>query len=215
MNKDNWMEFVQSYWRARAYWQYFNLIGKEGFGDLSKIFFDWIGTAVRNELLMKLDHCVHLAGMIADEHDVGDAARNTLERLRAVHAKGDTRDRSELSFEDCGIKPFRDKLIAHPLNVGKAVLGKPEYKISLSLATVEQTLNLIKQFADEAEQHNLPHWESSCKENIGFVEASFSSIACAIEAAAKYESLKHEIALKGRAMVEWNWEKDEIVILPS
>jgi len=120
-----------------------------------------IALAVRNELLMQIAKSVKLCEEVAKVCVVGADAAVTLEEIKALAAKGDTRDRSVLEYPDCGVMPFRDKVLAHPLSQIKALHGKEPYRIDLQWATVEATLAKIQRFADQVEKHNAPRWELS------------------------------------------------------
>jgi hypothetical protein len=209
MEKEKWMKFINHLWLTMSYWQLTKAC-KEN--NPPGLFFELASHAFRNELLMQIDHSVHLCRQIAANYDVGSAAEKTLKEINDLHQQGETSDRAALVFEDCGVKPFRDKVLAHPLGHIKELLGKGKYELSLKWATVEQTLNKIKQFADEVEQHNLAKWDlTSYKERVDAVDFGFQQIMLALKNAAKYDQLK--LAVSGKVeRVYRDWEKDEIVI---
>jgi hypothetical protein len=191
------MKFIHSYWAMISYWEIIKLYRKHA---LPGAFFNLTMLACRNELLMRIAHTVHLCRQIAKEYDVGPDARTTLAEIEALFERGDTPDRSALNFDDCGVKPFRDKVLAHPLNQTKAVLGKQGYQISLKWATVEETLSKIKEFANEVEGHNLGSgkWHSATlKDEVIGLEPAFMDVKLALEAAAKFDRLRRAILIKG------------------
>jgi hypothetical protein len=155
MDKEKWMKFINHLWLTTSYWQLAKACRAT---NPSGWFFELASFAFRNELLWGIDHGVHICREIAKNCDVGDAARKTLEEINDLHQKGETRDRNALVFEDCGVKVYRDKVLGHPADHIKELLGKDNYEFSLKWATVEETLNKIKRFADEVEQHNLGKW---------------------------------------------------------
>jgi hypothetical protein len=210
MDKDKWMAFIEHLWATIGYWQLVNYFRET---NLSGSFFIFTRIAVRDKLLMLIAHSVHLCEEIAKEFDVGSHARETLEEIKVLYEKGDTRDRSVLTFEDCGVKAYRDKLLAHPLDHIKELLGKDQYQISLKWETIEQTLEKIKEFCDEVEVHHSGSWAmSTYKVEVPDVEVGIQAIRVAIERADKYETLQRKVALKGKATVFFDWQKDELVL---
>jgi hypothetical protein len=212
MDEQKWMTFINYYWSIVSFWE---IIKAYRTKELQGPFFSFSALATRNELLMRIAHAVKLCEEIAKEYDVGVEAHQTLGEIKALFAKGDTPDHSVLKFEDCGIKPFRDKILAHPLNQTKAVLGKPKYEISLKWDTVEKTLERIKVFAGQVEEHYRQTGHLTCstyKDEIGDMETAFRAVTIAMEDAEKYDKLKREIASKGKATVILDWNTREIVV---
>ena len=210
MDKDKWMTFINHLWLTIGYRQ---LVKAYVENQLGGIFFDLTGMAIRNELLMRIAHTVHLCEQIAEKFDVGNEARKTLTEILDLYKKGDSRDnRSVLKFEDCGVKPFRDKVLAHPLDHIKELLGKPQYQISLKWDTVDHTLHKIKEFCDQVERHNTSSWDMvSYKDEVAAVDFAFQKIMWSLTEAAKHNKLKHDIGIRGKK-VYWDCQKDEIVI---
>jgi hypothetical protein len=212
MDEQKWAIFVNHYCCVISFWE---IIKAYRTKKLRGAFFSFLGLAARNELLMRIAHSVKLCEEIVKEYDVGDDAKFTLGEIKSLFEKGDTPDRSALKFENCGIKPFRDKILAHPLNQTKAVLGKPEYEISLQWETVEATLSKIKVFADQVEEHyrQAGRWNvATYKDGIAEVEDDFRAVMAAMEDGEKYNKLRREVMLKGKATVSMDWKKREIVI---
>ncbi len=211
MEEAKWMTFINHLWAALFYWELIKQYRKH---ELPGPFFSLSALATRNEFLMRIDHAVHLCREIAKEYDVGDQANKTLEEIVTLFERGDTLDRSVLKFEDCGLKPYRDKVLAHPANKIKELLGKERCEISLKWDTVEQTLNKIKKFADQVEQHNSRSgkWNfSTYKEDAGAMETAFRAVTIALEDAAEHDLLKRDIMLKGgRATVTLDWQTRKI-----
>jgi len=214
MDENKWMAFIYSYWSMLSYWEMIKGYRKH---DLQGAFWSLNALACRNELLMRIAHSVHLCEEIAKEYEVGVAAMKTLDEIKVLFARGDTRDHKVLRFDDCGVKPFRDKILAHPLNQLKAVLGKPNYEILLKWGTVEKTFRKIKEFADQVEAHmsHSGRWGfSTYKDELGDVDIEFKSVTRALEDAQKHDKLKLAIKLKGgRATVSCGWRHDDEVVL--
>jgi hypothetical protein len=213
MDEQKWMIFIEHYWGTMSYWELIKLFREQA---LPGAFFSLSALAIRNEFLMRIDHAVHLGEVIAGEYDVGEDAKRTLGEMKALYQKGDTKDRASLDFKDCGIKPFRDKVLAHPLCKIKSVLGKGEYQIALRWETVEWTLGLIRHFADQVEGHHrgLGTWDfSTHKGEMADVQTSFRAVLRAQEDAAKFDALKLAVSLKGgRAAVVRNLQTDEVSV---
>jgi hypothetical protein len=194
VDEEKWMIFIGHLWGTVYYWELYRT------HELPGAFFSLTALAARNELLMRIAHAVHLCQEVAKEQDVGDEAKAALDEMLTLFERGDTLDRSVLTFEDCGVKPYRDKVLAHPLNNIKRLLGKDTYQISLKWATVEQTMNKIKQFADHVEQHNSSSGKSSWstyKEDTGEMQRAFRAVTRALEDAAEYDLLKRQLIQKG------------------
>jgi hypothetical protein len=213
MSKDNWMKFINGIWTLVAYWRWLQHFREASDQFPRTLYFTLTVQAVRNELLMSVAHTVHLCDEIAKNHDIGSAAAASVKEIQTLYAKGDTPDRSTLIFDDCGVKPFRDKVLAHPLNDIKATLGKPEYQISLKWETVEETIAKINRFCDEVEAHNRADWDMSTYRggDIG-MDVGFSHLIRAFKALEKFENLKLEIGKKGNPRVHLDWNLDEVVI---
>ena len=215
MDETKWMTFIHQFWGALSYWELMKMYRKY---ELHGAFFSLSALASRNELLMRIAHVVHLCKEVAKAYDIGNEATTTLAEIKKLYEKGDTPDRSVLQFEDCGVKPFRDKVLAHPLNPTKALLGKSECQILLKWDTVEQTLAKIREFADQVEEHNLRagQWDfSTYKDAVDGVDVAFSAVMIALEDAAKYDRLQLAIKLKGgKATVSCDWRSgnDDIVV---
>jgi len=208
MNKEKWMIFIQHLWATVGYWQLVKLYRDN---HLPGSFFKFTAYALRDKLLMQLANSVHLCAEIAEKHEVGEKARTTLEQIKTVYRKGEA-DYRALRFEDCGIKPYRDKVLAHPAAIIKELFGKEQYQISLRWETIDQTLEKIKQFADEVEAHHAATWEmSTFKQDVG-VETGFRSLMIGLDNGEKYDKLKLSVALKGKPKVYVDWEKNEIVV---
>jgi hypothetical protein len=209
MNKDKWMIFIDHLWSVIAYWQLANLYRNE---KLTGSFFQLTAIAIRNELLMRIAHTVHICEDIAKNYDVGEEATATLEEAKALFDKGNTDDRSALAFDDCGVKVYRDKIIGHPLNVIKAVLGKEEYKINLKWETVAETLEKLKLFASQVEDHYSESWEfSTYKEEVNGIDADFNEVIHSLKEAADYDKLKLEVTKRGRPRIMWDWQTGKFV----
>jgi hypothetical protein len=211
MDEQRWMIFINHYWLTIAYRDILKHFRE---GKLQGMFFGLCAVACQHELLMMIAHAVHLCEEVSKEYDVGPDAMKVLAELKALYAQGDSKNQAKLNFDDCGIKPFRDKLLAHPLNQIKMVLGKPEYHIDLKWDTIEATLNKIKEFAHHVEEHHgrLGQWNFwTDKGSVGSVEVALTQVTLEVEDAAKYEKLKREIGL-GKKLVKWDWNKDEILV---
>ena len=209
MDKGKWMTFINHLWVTIGYWHLLNAYKQNA---LQEVFFDLTGLAVRNEFLMRIAHTVHLCQEIDKEFDVGPDAQNTLKEVVQLYEKGDSLDRRVMTFKDCGIKPFQDKVLAHPLDHIKELLGKPPYHISVKWETMEETLEKIKQFCDLVERHHAGSWDlTSYKDEVRAVDVAFQKVMWGLKEGAKYEMLKQEVGLRGEK-VHWDPQKDEIVI---
>jgi hypothetical protein len=102
------------------------------------------------------------------------------------------------------------------VNKIRELLGKERYEISLKWDTVEQTLNKIKEFADQVERHNSRsgQWNlSTYKEDTGDMERAFRPVTIALENAAEYDLLKRDVMLKGgKATVTLDWQSRKIKV---
>jgi len=117
-------------------------------------------------------------------------------------------------FDDCGVGPFRDKCLGHPLNHIKRLLGKQEYVISLRWETVERTFEKIKQFFNEVEEHYVGDWNlSSWKQEVNGVEDCFERVVIGLGLGDKYERLMRVVMTKGTCKVSWDWQKREIIVM--
>ncbi len=211
MDEEKWMAFIHDFWGTLSYWKLIKLYQAN---ELSGSFFMLSALATRNELLMRIAHTVHLCEEIAKEYDVGADAEKALQEIRKLYAQGDTPNRSALNFEDCGVKPYRDKILAHPLDTLKEILGKGRYEISLKWETVEKTLDKIREFANEVEAHytEIGKWDFETHKDVGGIEIGFDSLMIAMKDAAKYDRLKLAVRLKGRSVVVYDRQADEIVV---
>lgn len=209
LNKDRWMTFIDHLWSVVAYGQLINLYQKT---PLPGSFFHLTALAVRNELLMRIAHTVHLCEVIADKHDVGPAASATLNEIKVLYERGYTDNKSALTFDDCGVKVFRDKVLGHPLNTIKTTLGKDEYQISLKWETVEETLSKLKLFATQVEMHYLDDWDfSTAKDEVIGVDDDFNHVISSLREAEDYDNLKFEISKRGSPRISWDWQKRAFV----
>jgi hypothetical protein len=163
---------------------------------------------------MGISRIVQLCKEIGKNYDIGSAAQAALKDIESLYAKGEIPDdRMALVFEDCGVKVFRDKQLAHPLNEIKATLGKPNYQISMKWTTVEETIGKINKFCDEVEAHHRNDWGLTTYrgEHVGD-DSGCSYVVRLIEKAGKWEHLKAQIAEKGSLMVHWDWNAGVLVI---
>jgi hypothetical protein len=89
------------------------------------------------------------------------------------------------------------------------MLGKTPYEFSLKWDTVQQTLDKIRQFADEVEQNRQEagEWDfSTHKGEVPGVKSDFEGLMIAISDGAKYHQLRQAILAKGgRASVACDW----------
>ncbi len=211
MDETQWMVFINQYWGTLVYWQLIQLYRQH---KPKGPFFGLTALACRDKLLLGLAHCVDLSREIARYYDVGPEAKKTVEEIVRLYQKGESSNRSEVQFEDCGIKVFRDKILAHPLDHIKEALGKPEYAISLQWQTVEDTLSKLRQFADQVEAHHSRHWNMlTVKEDVGGIDIAFTAVMVALEYAEKFRDLQRILIDKGgRASVHGDVANDQIVV---
>jgi len=165
---------------------------------------------------MSIARIVHLCREIAKNHDIGGAAQAVLKDIESLYANAKEDmpdDRTSLNFEDCGVKPYRDKLLAHPLNEIKAALGKPKYQISVKWKTVEDTIAKINEFCDEVEAHYQQEWNVSTYrgEHVG-EDLGCSYLVRLADESEKWDRLKIKIAKKGNPRVHWDLNADKLVI---
>jgi len=109
MDKEKWMIFVNSYFGMITYRGLVKLYQQH---PLEGEFFYLNRLACQNELLMRIAAVVKLCQEMA-KYDVGSDALKALEELKAIYAKGyEGGDRSSVNFLDCGVLPYRDKVVA-------------------------------------------------------------------------------------------------------
>ena len=96
----------------------------------------------------------------------------------------------------------------------KELLGKPNYTVSLQWQTVEETLNKLKQFADEVETHLSRHLKiSTVKDEIAGIDTAFAGVMIALEYATKFRELQRILIDKGGRAMVWNdLAHDQIVV---
>jgi hypothetical protein len=211
LDKDKWIEIVDHLCVTLVDLQLVQLYRKKAPRDH---FFEYTYRALLNDLLMRIAHTVHICQEVASEFHIGQNAKSTLDEIIALFSKGNSKDRSALIFDDCGIGPFREKCLGHPLNPIKRLLGKQEYVISLKWETVESTFEKIKQFCDEVEAHYASQWKlSTWKQEVGGVEDCFERIVIGLGLGDKYDSLMRVVMCKGICKVSWDWQKREIIVM--
>ncbi len=211
LDKDKWMEAINHLWGTLVDWQLVQSYRKKAPRDY---FFQYTYRALLNDLLMRIAHTVHICQELANEFHVGQKAKSTLYEIIALFTKGNSKDRSALIFDDCGVGPFRDKCLGHPLNPIKRLLGKQEYVISLRWETVERTFEKIKQFFDEVEEHYVGHWNlTTWKQEVSGVEDCFERVIIGLGLGDKYERLMRVVMCKGTCKVSWDWQKREIIVM--
>jgi hypothetical protein len=213
MNEQEWMVFVNHYWETLSWWEMVKLFRKH---QPRGVFFGLNAMACRNQLLMNIALAVKLCEFIQKTYQINGKAAKTLDELKSLYDREETKNRDKLHFPDCGIAVFRNKILAHPLNHVKKMQGK-EYEIDLKWDTVEETLTTIKQFANEVEEHfsQRNNWDfATYKEEVAGLEASFGDVISSMDDAANYHKVRREIMLKGgKATVSCSWRpSDEIVV---
>ncbi|MEI7688000.1 MAG: hypothetical protein WCL32_23580 [Planctomycetota bacterium] len=215
MTEEQWMKFIDELWGMQSYWELILEYRKNP--TMQGAFFSLSALATRNELLMRIAHVVHLCEEISKNFEIGTDATESLDEIRSLYTKGDSRNSAHLKFVDCGVKPFRDKVLAHPLNKIKTILGKDEIEISLPWQTIEQTIAKIKEFANWVEVFNnqAKRWSlSTYKDKIGDIDHAFRRVVIAFEDSKKFRQLEHKVALRGgKATVRFNWQTREMTIL--
>ena len=153
--------------------------------------------------------------------EFGPTATKTLLAIRDLYNKGANKNSAHLDFEGCGVGPFRDKALGHPLNSIKVVLEKAQYKISLDWKNVEDLLALIKRFVDEVERHHEEkdpnHWPlNTYLEGMIDIRDDFSDLQIALDHAAEYQRLLRESLLAmGDMTIRMNYQTHELEIVKS
>ncbi len=213
MTEDQWMKFIDDFWGMYSYWE---LIGEYRKHPMQGAFFSLSALATRNELFMRITHLVDLCEQMGKNYDIGPDATQSLDEIRVLYDRGTSKNSAATKFLDCGLKAFRDKVLAHPCNSIKKILGKDEIEISLPWSTVEQTINKIKEFANRVERFNNESklWNvSTYKDKIGDLDASFRRVVIALENSKKYDKMTQQIALRGgKATVSFDWRDRELRI---
>jgi hypothetical protein len=214
VDEATWTKFIQHYWLTLAYWEIMKCYRTTHLGGA---FFALSSLATQNELMMCIVRIVDLCNQMEREYpDLGDGVKNALVEINTVYARGHKEDRACTKFENCGIKVFRDKVLAHPVTQVKALFGRNELQISVEWGTVEATLNAVKKFADQVEEHYCRSGHSDFttdKEAVAGVGPAFLRVALDIRDSKRYDELKLEIAKKGgKASVIYDRIKDEIVV---
>ena len=196
---DKWMILINHVWSTIFYWE----LTKQYLVDRpTDGFFVLTWHAVKDKMLMGTDHAVALCKNIATQIDIGPGGKKVLAQLLDLHGKGDLRNHSALDFDDCGVKVFRDKVLAHPLSKIKEILGKDPYKVSVKWETIEATIDKIREFCQAVEQHNLQDWNASnYLEGTGEGADGLKRILFYIEEAKKYDDLKFKIGKLGKPRV--------------
>ena len=210
MTKERWMIFIDHFWRVVAHRQLLDLYKEhKPVGS----FFQLTGEAILREFLMLTAHMIHEADEIVKNYSVGERATATLDELKLVYAKGETDDRKATEFPDCGIKIYRDKVLGHPLNNIKAILGKDGYEIHLKWETVDQTFALLKRFCDDVERHYVGEWDmETAKDEIIGIDSDFLEVIYALRSAKELNDLKLEVAKRGRPRIRLDWRADQFVL---
>jgi hypothetical protein len=155
---DKWKKLIQQVWMTNVFWELFRQYCRD---QPPGAFFALTWYAVRDKLFMEISRVVTLCEQVANQVNVGSDGQKALAELKALYEKGDLRDYASLDFDDCGVKVFRDKAIAHPANPIKEILGKNPSKISVKWDTLTETIDMIKQFCEIVEQHNLKDWPTT------------------------------------------------------
>ncbi|HZZ77394.1 MAG TPA: hypothetical protein VFE62_02685 [Gemmataceae bacterium] len=204
------MIFIEHFWHVVAHRQLLDLYKKH---KPRGSFFQLTGEAILREFLLLTAHMIHEAEEIVKNYPVGEEAKATLEELKAVYAKGDTYDRTATNFPDCGIKIYRDKVLGHPLNNIKAILGKGLYEIHLKWETIDHTFALLRQFCTDVESEYSDEWKTeTAKDEIIGLDAGFLEILYALLAAEELKELKLAVVKRGRPRIRLDWQADRFVL---
>ena len=216
MTEVKWKVFLEHYWTILSYWEMLQCFRAK---ELGGSFFALSGLACRNMFLFSIAKFAELCEKTEENLDFGPDATKTLTDLMVLYNKGDIKKRDHLDFDSCGIGPFRDKILGHPLNSIKVVLEKQPFKVSLDWALVEETLRLIKLFVQQAENYfqvkSNDEWTlNGFTESVLDVNHACADVQIALDLAAKYEVLHREAILApGDLKVRMNYETHEIEVV--
>lgn len=209
MTYERWMIFIDHFWRVVAHRQLLDLYKKH---QPHGSFFQITGEAILREYLLLIAHMIREAEEIVKNFSVGEHAKATLEELKAIYEKGETDDRKAVNFPNCGLKVYRDKVLGHPLNNIKAILGKDRYKIELKWDTVDRTFGLLKKFCNDIEEHYAHEWNmETAKDEIIGLDADFLEVIYALEAAKELQDLKLAVVKKGRPRIRFDWQTERFI----
>src|SRR5262245_47140228 len=212
MSEKQWKAFIDHLWLMVAFWSLMKGYKRSESKQLKGGYFYLSMIATRDQFFMTIAHTFHLCAEIVKQYDVGDDAKARFAELQEIFTQRDTQDRSVLTFDDCGIKAFRDKVLAHPSDHIKALHGKEPLKISLKWETVEKTVKQINEFADCVEMHY--GWTQTHKEGILGLDDDFLGVVFAMRDSEKYDVLMRNIMLKGgKASVAVDWMQHELAIV--
>jgi hypothetical protein len=198
MTQQTWTEqFVDHLWTAIGYRQ----LARYYWDNRDKLqggFFVFTGMAINRELIMVMAHAYDLAKLIAEKRAVGSDAQKRFEELTAFYDKNyDKYSRNELDLQDCGIHAYRDKIVAHPLNHIKEILGKDQYQISLKWETIEETLEKMKQFATAVEENYNSDWGMRTgKEDIPAIADGIDMLRSTLKSEGRYLELRRKLILR-------------------
>jgi hypothetical protein len=208
---EKWMKLINHVWATVFYRE----LARQYLADQPlEPFFLLMWYAVKDKLLMGIAHAVTLCVQIAKQIDIGPEGKKALAELKELYAKGDLEDRLASDFDDCGVKVFRDKVIAHPANKVKEIQGKDPYKVSVKWETVDATIEKIREFCQAVERHNADHWKntSSYLGETGDGASALKLILSQMEEARKYHKLRSEVAQAGRPRIWYDWNSKEFIV---
>lgn len=172
MGKEQWDFIINDVWYVLCQWQTVQKF-KEYKPDGSFFRLSWYAT--KNELLMSINRVIQVVNSVKEELDLEVDAQVLLEELNALHEKGYDNQRGT-DYENCGIKAYRNKVLGHPVDVIRAILGK-EFKISLDWDTVEETIISLKEFCHAVEQQNANKWNvTSYLDKVYGVDEGFDKV---------------------------------------
>ncbi len=210
MDPEKWMVFINQFWWTLTHWQMIQLYKSK---KLDGAFFALTGLAIQDKLLMEMVHTIHLCDEIAKNFDVGREAEQCLGEIKELFDKGESGDRGQASFQDCGIKPYRDKVLAHPIDHVREILGKGPIQISLKWETVEETFRKIKEFCNAVEQHHAGGWDfSTYKDEVSGADIGLEVVLNLMEDGKKYDELRRQIIVRERVMVGLDSRTLDLVI---
>jgi hypothetical protein len=203
------MVVINSYWAIVTYREFLKLAQKY---PLKQTFFHVVGLAFQNDLLTKICNVADLCADLAENYDVGTNAVKVAEELGALCKPAGRTQPSE----NCNVREFRDWAICHPIHQKKELRGN-KVKMSLEWATVDKTINKIKEFIQTAEDHlgRTGRLSFSTDSDVLNAEAVYLEVSLGLEDGAKYDLLRRAVMKKGgRASVYLDWQsRDKDIVI--
>jgi hypothetical protein len=207
---EKWMkQIIDLMWQIALRWE---ILQQYKDSQPNGVFFALSSFDTREAFFRKLSHAVALCEEVAKHPDIGLEGQVRLEELRALYKKAESEDRSRLDYDDCGLKVYRDKVLAHPVNPSKDLGGKEQLKISMKWETVEQTLAKLREFCAAVERHKVADWKTtSYLGETGEAADDLKYVLRCMQEAKEYDRLKQQLCGQ-KATVWYDWKTEKFMI---